>query len=85
VAGQVLVAIAKGRGELFEVSVRQPWRRRGVGRALVTQAVHGLRAAGCDEIRLHTNGSFPTRAMDLYRSVGFEVLKEFPRYRKPLD
>jgi ribosomal protein S18 acetylase RimI-like enzyme len=85
VAGQVLSVIEKGRAEVFEVSVRPAWRRRGLGRALVSRAVHGLRARGVDVIRLHTNASFPTRARDLYQSVGFRVLKEFPRYRKPLS
>ena len=46
--------------------------------------LRALRQRGVAEIRLHTNASFPTRAMDMYRSVGFRVLKEFPRYRKAL-
>jgi mycothiol synthase len=84
VAGQVLSVIEHGRAAVFEVSVRPAWRRRGLGRALVARAVHGLRARGMDVIRLHTNSNFPTRAKDLYQSVGFRVLKEFPRYRKSL-
>ena len=82
VAGQVLAVVEQGRAEVFEVSVRPAWRRRGLGHALVSRAVHGLRAHGVDVIRLHTNANFPTRAKDLYQSVGFRVLKEFPRYRK---
>jgi len=82
VAGQALSVIEKGRAEVFEVSVRPARRRRGLGRALMSRAVHGLRARGVDVIRLHTNANFPTRAKDLYHSIGFRVLKEFPRYRK---
>jgi len=33
-------------------------------------------------VRLHTVAEFPTRARDLYASLGFRVLKESPRYRK---
>ena len=85
IAGQVLSVIENGRAEVFEVSVRPAWRRRGLGRALVSHAVHILCARGMNVIRLHTNSDFRTRARDLYHSVGFRVLKEFPRYRKPFD
>jgi len=82
VVGQVLAVIQRGRGEVFEVSVRPTWRRRGLARALLSDALCGLRDRGVDVIRLHTRADFPTRARDLYESLGFRVLKEFPRYRK---
>ncbi len=85
IAGQVLTVIERGRAEMFEVSVRPAWRRRGLARALLLRALHGLRGRGVGEMRLHTNDEFPTRAQDLYRSVGFRLLKEFPRYRKSFD
>ena len=82
IAGQVLSVIENGRDQVFEVSIRPAWRRRGLGRALVSRAVDNLRGRGLDAIRLHTNSEFRTRAKDLYTSVGFRVLIEFPRYRK---
>ena len=85
VVGQVLPAIQSGRAELFEVSVRPAWRRRGISRALLTRAILALRDRGIEIIRLHTVADFRTRARDLYASVGFRVLKEFPRYRKPFS
>jgi ribosomal protein S18 acetylase RimI-like enzyme len=48
----------------------------------------GLRALqqrGVSTVRLHTVSEFPTRAKNLYGSVGFHVRKAFPRYRKPKD
>jgi mycothiol synthase len=83
VVGQVLSIIRNGRAEVFEVSVRPAWRRRGLARALLAQALLTLRGRGIEVIRLGTVYEFRTRARDLYRSVGFRVLKEFPRYRKP--
>jgi ribosomal protein S18 acetylase RimI-like enzyme len=83
VAGQVLPRIERGRAEIYEVSVRPAYRRRGLGRALLTRALLDLRARGVDVVRLHTMGEFPTRARDLYEALGFRVLKTFPRYRKP--
>lgn len=83
IAGQVMSVVEDGRASVFEVSVRPEWRRRGLARGLLLHALHTLRARGVDVIRLHTNANFRTRARDLYQSVGFRVLKEFPRYRKP--
>lgn len=83
VAAQVLPVIRNGRAEIFEVSVRPAWRGRGLGRALLTRALHDLRRRNVSAIRLHTVLEFPTQAWRLYESVGFRVLKRFPRYRKP--
>ena len=83
VAGQVIPRIARGRAEIYEVSVRPGWRRRGAARALLSSAVLGLQAQGVDVVRLHTVREFPTQAWRLYESMGFRVLKEFPRFRKP--
>jgi mycothiol synthase len=82
IAGQVLARVENGRAEVFEVSVRPAWRRQKLARALLSRALQGLRARGLEVVRLHTVAEFRTRASDLYRSVGFRVLKEFPRYRK---
>jgi ribosomal protein S18 acetylase RimI-like enzyme len=84
IAGQVLSILEEGRAEVFEVSVRPAWRGRGLARALLCRALHDLRSRGVDVVRLHTRTDFRTRAVDLYTSLGFRVLKEFPRYRKPL-
>jgi ribosomal protein S18 acetylase RimI-like enzyme len=83
VAGLVIPLVERGRGEIYEVGVHPSFRRRGLARALLCRALRGLRERGIDTIRLHTNDDFPTRAKDLYRSVGFRLAKEFPRYRKP--
>ena len=83
IAGQVLAWLnRRGLAEIWEVSVRPAWRRRGLGRALLERCLHALQARGVETIRLHTNANFRTRAIDLYRSLGFQVVKEFPRYRK---
>lgn len=85
VVGQVLSVIERGRAEVFEVSVRPAWRRRGLGRALLGHGLQAIHERGITEARLHTRDDFRTRAIDLYLEVGFRIVKEFPRYRKPLD
>jgi ribosomal protein S18 acetylase RimI-like enzyme len=82
VAGQVLPYIENGRAVIDEVSVRPAWRQRGLARALLSAALLGLREREVEVVRLDTVAEFRTRAVDLYRSLGFRVLKEFPRYRK---
>jgi mycothiol synthase len=84
IAGQALSIVERGRAEIFEVSVRPRWRRHGLARALLSQTLQSLTSRNIDVIRLHTRTDFQTRAIDLYTSLGFRVLKEFPRYRKPL-
>lgn len=84
IAGQVQAVLSKGRGEIAEVSVGVPYRRRGLGRALLSRALLGLRAQGIAEALVHTLAENPHRSWHLYESVGFRVVKRFPRYRKPL-
>jgi len=82
VAGQVIPVIECGRAEIYEVSVRPAHRRRGLARAVLARALDELRVRDVAVVRLHTMAEFPTQAVDLYRSLGFRTLKEFPRYRK---
>lgn len=82
IVGQVIPVVYGERAHFYEVSVRPAWRRRGVARALLTRALHDLRGRGVRVIRVRTIAEFPTSAVSLYRSVGFEVVKKFPRYRK---
>jgi mycothiol synthase len=84
IAGQVLSVLERGRAEIFEVSVRPGWRRHGLARALLSRALQDLASRGIEIIRLHTSLDFQTRAVDLYTSLGFRILKTFPRYRKHL-
>jgi len=84
VVGQVLSVVQNGLAEVFEVSVHPAWRRRGLAHGLLSRALHDLRGRGIDIIRIGTVAEFRTRARDLYYRAGFRVLKEFPRYRKPM-
>jgi mycothiol synthase len=82
VVGNVLPLFENGRALMYDISVRPEWRRQGLARALLTRALWDLRGRGIEVIRLNTVAEFRTRARDLYYSVGFRLLKEFPRYRK---
>jgi mycothiol synthase len=85
IAGQTLCEIAKGRGEVAEVSVGGPWRRQGLGQALVIAGLRALAERGVTEARLHARADNIYGAPRLYERVGFRPLKRFARYRKPLQ
>ena len=90
VAGSVLTFIFEPenaklsvkRGWLERVSVRRPWRRRGLARALIVSALGGLRDAGMDEAMLGVDSENPTGALRLYEALGFAVHDRGTAYRK---
>ncbi len=82
IAGQVFLVIENGEVYVDQVSVRPAWRRRGLGRALLTRALQDVRDRDAKMIWLDTYAEYPTRAVDMYRSLGFYISKVFPRYRK---
>ena len=61
------------RGWLEHISVRRPWRGRGLARALTTEALRRLRDAGMTEAMLGVDAGNPTGALGLYESMGFTV------------
>jgi mycothiol synthase len=70
------------RGWLERISVRRPWRRKGVARALIVDALRRLRDADMDEAMLGVDSQNPTGALQLYESLGFEVKDRGTTYRK---
>jgi len=82
IAGQVMLEKENGAVCVDQVSVRPAWRRIGLARALLIRALRDVLERGEKNIWLDTYAEYQTRAMDLYQSVGFHIVKEFPRYRK---
>lgn len=66
------------------VSVRRPWRRRGLARALLARSLVAAREAGFSSASLGVDSDSPTGATDLYRSLGFEPERTFIAWRTPL-
>ena len=73
------------RGWLEHVSVRRPWRGRGVAKALCAASFQVLRERGMDEAWLGVDGSNPTGALQLYEGLGFHVAKRWQVYGRPVD
>ncbi len=73
------------RGWLEKISVRRPWRKRGVARALTAAAMIKLREAGMDEAMLGVDAQNPSGALGLYEGLGFTVFRRSMAYRLPLE
>lgn len=73
------------RGWLEHVSVRRPWRRRGLGRAITKLSLERFRDAGLNEAMLGMDTQNPNGALGLYEGLGFKVYSRAAAYRKPLE
>lgn len=70
------------RGWLEHISVRRPWRRRGLASALIADSLRGLHDAGMDEAMLGVDAENPTGALRLYETLGFAVKDRATTYWK---
>jgi mycothiol synthase len=76
-----------GRRRVYvaSVSVRRPWRRRGLARALLARSLVAAREAGFTSANLGVDSDSPTGATALYESLGFRPERTFTAWRKPLS
>ena len=92
VAGSVLNYVFAGentqlgirRGWLEHVSVRRPWRGRGLAKALCAASFRVLHERGMDEAWLGVDAANPTGALGLYESLGFGVVRKWFAYGRPM-
>jgi GNAT superfamily N-acetyltransferase len=73
------------QGLLDSVFVRRPYRRRGLGRALVLRSLAVLRDRGMTSARLGVDAENANAALHLYESCGFVRDQSSTAWRKPLD
>ena len=93
VAGMVLnfinekenAAYNRLRGYTETICVRRSWRRLGLARALIARSFEVLKAQGMLEAALGVDAENPNGARQLYESMGFQTVKTFVTYRKPLE
>jgi len=72
------------RGWVENITVRRPWRRRGLASALIAASFPLLRARGMTEAVLGVDTENPSGALGLYRSLGFEPIARSTTWEKPL-
>ncbi len=73
------------RGYTENISVRRPWRRRGLARALLARSLKVLEDHGMTEAALAVDAENISGALGLYEGMGFRTVKRHTTYHKPLD
>jgi mycothiol synthase len=71
-------------GWIRSLSVRRPWRRHGLGMALLLNAFAQFHARGERRVGLGVDAESPTGATRLYERAGMRVVEETAIYRKDL-
>lgn len=67
------------KGHVVSVAVLPEYRRRGIGRTLVEEAVKGIRSKQCVEMYLEVRCS-NIAAVQLYESMGFIIKQQLRHY-----
>jgi len=73
------------RGYTEGISVRRPWRQRGLARALIARSFRVLKDLGMTEAALGVDAENPNGALRLYQSMGFREVKRHTTFRKALE
>jgi mycothiol synthase len=74
----------RGLGWVNVLGVRKPWRRRGLGRALLLHSFHEFRRRGFHAAALGVDAESLTGANRLYESAGMHVARQSDVYEKNL-
>ena len=82
VAAYVAGTVADDGGTVGDLAVRRPWRRRGLGQALLTAELRGFARRGVTPVRLYVDAQNATGAVALYERVGMRVERRFEVLRK---
>jgi mycothiol synthase len=82
--GTISEAEYYGMGWVRSLFVRRPWRRHGLGMALLLNAFRQFHERGERRVGLGVDAESPTGATRLYERAGMKVAEELATYRKDL-
>lgn len=74
----------QGIGWVGTIGVRRPWRKQGLGLALLRHSFGEFYKRGTTTIGLGVDAANPTGATRLYQRAGMQVASEFALYEKEL-
>lgn len=75
----------RNEGVIDLVGTHPAYRRQGLGRAMLLETLHRLKAAGMDTAALDVDAASPTGATRLYEAAGFRVYSTFVGYVKDVE
>ena len=67
------------KGHVVSVAVLDEFRRKGIGKGIVEEAINGVKIKKCDELYLEVRYS-NTDAVRLYESMGFTIRQKLKTY-----
>ncbi len=83
-AGAAICSISENIGWVDSLGVRRPWRKRGVGLALLQHTVGEFHRRGLQRVALGVDAASPTGATRLYERAGLTVAQQHATYAKEL-
>jgi mycothiol synthase len=75
-------ALGVERGWLEHISVRRPWRRRGLARAITAESLRRFRNLGMSDAMLGVDSQNANGALGLYEGLGFVEASRAIAYRR---
>ena len=84
IAGFSLCRYRMGVGWVGSLGVRRPWRKRGLGEALLLHSFGEFYRRGMKTIGLGVDAESPTGATRLYKKAGMRVAAEYVTYEKEM-
>ncbi len=78
-AGLAIGRLAADEAEVLTIATRPAWRRRGIGRHLLSTLTHELTKGGARSVFLEVSAGNPP-AIALYGAAGFAEVGRRPRY-----
>lgn len=84
IAGYALCRYRMGNGWLGTLGVRRPWRKRGLGLALLNHTFVEFYKRGTPIVNLGVDAASQTGATRLYHKAGMHVAAEYVSYEKEL-
>ena len=84
IAGTLVLGYQLGGGWVKSLSVRRPWRGRGLGGALLAHAFDTFSRLGTHVVGLGVDTESSTGATRLYERAGMEAVRLFATYHKTL-
>jgi mycothiol synthase len=66
------------------ISVRRPWRKKGLAHALIARSMRMFKDMGMTQTALGVDTENPSGALRIYESMGYKVVSQSTTYRKSL-
>jgi len=73
------------RGQVELISVKRPWRGKGIAQALIARSLKLLRDHEMTGAALGVDAENPSGALHLYQKMGFKIDKRVTFYRKKMN